>query len=205
MATIVLHGALARFGAPVALDVTSAAEAIRALCAQLPGFRQQLQQGQYRLLRQAGQRKRDLRLETLDTLLEANHSLHILPHVAGAKGGAGKAIIGVALVAAAVAFSPAVVGALGPTLGMGTTAFSVGSFGVTFSQIAGFGALMALGGIAQLISPTPKAGRSAASDSSFLFNGPANATEQGTAVPIVYGRFCAATVIISSDLTAEQL
>lgn len=211
MTVIVLHGDLRRqFGGPFPMDVATPGEAVRALCSQLRGFRRRLQEGAFRLVRRAGGRRRDVDLSMLDMTLGDGQSFHVVPVLAGSKSGAGKAILGIAIVAAAFVFAPAVVGALGPTMGMATTAFSVAGFGVTFSQIAGFGAMMALGGVAQMLSPTPKVssgsgGGRAEANASFIFNGPLNAIEQGNPVPLVYGRFHAGSVLVSSSMTAENI
>ncbi|EPB2066986.1 tail assembly protein, partial [Escherichia coli] len=44
-----LHGDLQRFGRRISLYVNTAAEAIRALSLQVPGFRQKLYEGWYQL------------------------------------------------------------------------------------------------------------------------------------------------------------
>lgn len=212
MAHVYLHGDLQSFGGPFAFDVNSTAEAVRALCSQLKGFRKRLSEGNFRVIRRGAFGGRDLTLVSLTARLKSTHDLHIIPVVAGSgRGkGVGKAILGVALVAASFAFAPAVVGAVGPTLGMGTTAFSIAGFGVTFSQIAGFGASMILGGISQLLSPSPKTNGGGAlsgqpTNASFLFSGPVNVTSQGSPVPLVYGRFICGSVVISSAIATENI
>ncbi|MGS3754646.1 tail assembly protein, partial [Escherichia coli] len=47
LARICLHGDLQRFGRRLSLYVNTAAEAIRALSLQLPGFRRQMTEGWY--------------------------------------------------------------------------------------------------------------------------------------------------------------
>lgn len=210
MATICLHGDLARFGAQHQFAVTTPAEAVRALCAQLRGFRQRLQGGMFRLVRVRAERKHDLSAQMLDTVLDDDTTLHLLPVIAGSGGrGIGKAILGIVLVAAAFAFAPAIVGALGPTLGMATPAFSVLGFSVSFSQIAGFGAAMILGGVIQALSPTPAgigAGQNPPdANASSLFNGPANVAEQGNVIPVIYGRFIGGSLVIAAALISEQI
>lgn len=64
-------------------------------------------------------------------------------------------------------------------------------------------------GISMLLSPTPKAPQQTAApakeEPSFLFNGAVNITEQGGAVPVVYGRARCGSVVISSSVRSEQL
>tara|TARA_Y100000593_G_scaffold64280_1_gene118707 strand:- start:326 stop:1036 length:711 start_codon:yes stop_codon:yes gene_type:complete len=75
----------------------------------------------------------------------------------GKGGGIAMVVIGIALIAVAFYLAPAVVGPMGPTLGMGTTAFSIGSVGISFTQIAMFGASLALQGIMAIVQSQPNA------------------------------------------------
>ncbi len=206
MPHVYLHGDLSRFGGPYDFAVDSPAEAVRALCSQIKGLRQRLSEGAFRVIRKAASIERNVRLEMLGMHLEKEHELHIVPVVAGSKGGVGKVILGVALVAAAIAFAPAGAGLLGADLS--ASAFTVLGASISYGQIAGFGAVLLLGGVSQLLSPSPKGstgGTTAATNPSFIFSGPVNVTEQGHAVPLVYGRFFASSVVISSDLKAENI
>ncbi|PZY80759.1 tail assembly protein, partial [Escherichia coli] len=49
LARICLHGDLQRFGRRLSLYVNTAAEAIRALSLQMPGFRRQMNEGWYQI------------------------------------------------------------------------------------------------------------------------------------------------------------
>ncbi|EPB0529698.1 tail assembly protein, partial [Escherichia coli] len=49
LAHICLHGDLQRFGRRLSLYVNTAAEAIRALSMQMPGFRRQMNEGWYQI------------------------------------------------------------------------------------------------------------------------------------------------------------
>lgn len=206
MARIHLHGALGRqFGRLADYQVRDAAEAIRALAANHPDFEKIFREGSYRLVR--GPRSRggiDLTLDTL-TLGLGSADLHIIPVPAGAKsGGAGKAIMGALIMVVAIYAAPAVVGALGPTQGLGAAAISAGSFSVSYGSIALFGASMMLSGISQMLSPTPKANLPD-SKQSYLFSGPANVSEQGGSVPLVYGRCWVGSTVISSSMDSVQI
>ena len=68
LARICLHGDLQRFGRRLSLYVNTAAEAIRALSMQVPGFRRQMNEGWYQI-RIAGE----------DTAPEAVYALSSLP------------------------------------------------------------------------------------------------------------------------------
>lgn len=191
---IVLHGRLGKvFGRSFMLDVTSPQEALRALTLQLKGFRQHLREGHYRVVRGSMRAGRDLNLDECKLGLGLAQSLHIVPVVAGSASGLGKILAGVALVALAV-FTPA-------------AALTIGSFSLV-PTIGAIGVSLALGGIAQMLAPSPKlTGGSAQADrkDSFLFGGQDNVVTQGGPVPLVYGQFQVGSVVISQGLDVEQL
>lgn len=193
---IVLHGRLGKvFGRSFMLDVASPAEALRALTLQLKGFRNHLREGHYRVVRGELSGGRDLDLEECKLGLGKASSLHVVPVVAGSARGLGKILAGVALVALAV-FMPA-------------TSFALGSFAIGVnSTIGAIGVSLALGGVAQMLAPSPKLqGGSAQADrkDSFLFGGQENVITQGGPVPCVYGQFMVGSVVISAGLNVEQL
>lgn len=183
--TIHLHGAArARFGGPFRLDVTDAAEAVRALCRQLPGFRAFLRAGDWRVRRG----EVDLDLESLRLPIGRARVLHLIPMAAGAgKGkGIGKIVAGVALVAAS--FIP----------GLNVTVA-----GVLFSS----GLSVGLAGVSSLIAPTPRVqsykDRERAPGSA-LFNNTVQMTEPGSPLPLALGREVrAGSIVPSIGLTAE--
>lgn len=193
---IVLHGRLGKvFGRSFMLDVASPAEALRALTLQLKGFRSHLREGHYRVVRGSLRTGRDLDLDECKIGLGRAPALHIVPVVAGSAKGLGKILAGVALVALAV-FLP-------------VTSFAIGSFAIGVNATIGaIGVSLALGGISQLLAPSPKLqGGSAQADrkDSFLFGGQENVITQGGPVPCVYGQFLVGSVVISAGLDVEQL
>jgi predicted phage tail protein len=117
----------------------------------------------------------------------------ITPVLTGAgSGGVGQVIAGVALVALTL-----IPGGL-PIAG--SLATSIGLFG---------GALI-LGGVAQMISPTPKPPglveqNEAARLESNSFSGIVNTTRQGVPVPIAYGRVFVGGAVISAGLDVDQV
>ncbi|WP_376967497.1 phage tail protein (plasmid) [Azospirillum sp. A26] len=201
MARIDLHGALGRqFGRLADYQVRDAAEAIRALAANHPDFDKVFREGSYRLVR--GPRSRggiDLTLDTL-TLGLGNADLHIIPVPAGAKnGGAGKAIMGaLVMVVAIAAAQPWAAASFSAAMSAPAVA------GISHGSIALFGAAMMLSGISQMLSPTPKANLPD-NTQSYLFSGPANVSEQGGSVPLVYGRCWVGSTVISSGMDTEQI
>lgn len=208
--TVVLHGALAQFGASFDLDVKSPVEAIRALIVQIRGFRQALSEGHYRVLKAKTEHlPEDLSLEELKLRLGRNNEIHIVPVIEGSSSGWGKILAGVAIIGLAIAapYALGLAGGLAATI-PGTAIATIGFSGITFGGIAGLGAAIALGGVAQMLSPAPtQAGGSASVDTkaSFLFGSADNVTQQGVPVPLVFGEFVVGSVVISVGLSTEDL
>ena len=207
--TVVLHGALAaRFGSSFELDIKSPAEALRALMLQIKGFRQAFREGNYRVIRATKDVASSLDLEELKLRLGRSREIHIVPVIAGSGlSGWGKVLAGVAIIGLAIAapYALGLAGGLSATFG---AVSAVGFSGISFGQIAAFGALTALAGISQVISPAPSLkGGSASTDrkESFLFGSGANTTAQGGPVPLVFGEFIVGSVVVSSGLSTEEI
>ena len=200
MRTIVLEGSLGnKYGKEFRLDVNSVGEAVRALSSQIPAFLDDLRQGSFRI--SSGILSVDE--ATVNFQLGSAKQIIIRPVVQGAKGGVGKAIVGIALIALAFIAAPV-------AIGLASTAFSVGGVAVSWGTVALFGTSLALSGVAMMMSPIPKVGNygdreSPAERPSFLFNGPANTAEQGAAIPVVYGTVRTGSVIISTGLSTEDV
>jgi predicted phage tail protein len=206
--TVILHGRLSQFGGSFDLDVKSPAEAIRALIVQIKGFRQALREGHYHILKgQPARRREDLSLEELKLRLGRNSEIHIVPAIEGSSSGWGKILAGVAIVALAIAapYALGIAGGLSATFG---AISAIGFSGISFGTIAGLGAAVALGGVAQLLSPAPAlSGGTASVDTkaSFLFGSADNVTTEGVPVPLVFGEFVVGSVVISVGLSTEEL
>lgn len=187
--TIRLYGKLgARFGRVHRLAVANAAEAARALCVLLPGFKQELATSEERGIRYAVFVGKENVGE--DRLHEppGNQDIRIAPVLHGSKrGGVLQTIVGVVLV---------VVGAVISYFGGGLGA-----------PIMKLGAAMILGGVIQMLSPQPRglsAKDSPNNGASYNFNGPVNTTAQGNPVPILYGRLVVGSAVISGGIYAED-
>ena len=128
--------------------------------------------------------------------------LIIAPIVSGG-GALGRILIGVALVAlsfgvASIAAGAALAGSLS---GFGLQALAFVTQAGLYAGIA-----MTVTGIAQLLTPTPDAQKETDRKDSFLFDRASDLTVQGQPVPILYGKFLAASpLIISSALTTQQV
>lgn len=187
--TIRLYGYLgARFGRIHRLAVASAAEAVRALCAMVPGFEAELIGSKSRGIRYAvflGRQnigKDDLALPP------GQDDIRIAPVLQGAKrAGLFQTILGAALIA---------VGAV--------VSFYGGGAGTPIMQ---FGAAMMLGGVVQMLSPQ-QVGLSAKDGpdnaASYSFNGPVNTSAQGNPVPLLYGRLTVGSAVVSAGIYAED-
>jgi predicted phage tail protein len=146
---IKLYGKLAKFIGKRVLeaDVASAAEAVRFLVANWPQVEKHMADQHYRVS-----------VGTYDLDPDELHNpagqqvIKIVPVMMGA-GTVGKIVAGVALVALAIA-APYIAGAL---VWGGTLSYAAGSALIAIAPFIGMiGASVALGGVAQLLSPVPK-------------------------------------------------
>ncbi|EES0864702.1 tail assembly protein [Escherichia coli] len=183
-----LHGDLQRFGRRISLYVNTAAEAIRALSLQVPGFRRQMNEGWYQIRiagRDAGENELSARL---NEPLANGAVLHIVPRLAGAKsGGVFQTVLGAALVAAAI-WMP----------GIGIAASNI-----MFSM----GAAMALGGVAQLLAPKAKTPEYRSTDNgkqNTYFSSLDNMIAQGNPMPVPYGEMLVGSRRISQDISTRD-
>lgn len=198
--TIILTGeARRRFGREfqLHLDTHSPAEAIRALCAVIEGFKDYLLNAQRRGIEFAVWRGRGSKAENIgaEQLREpAGGVIRIAPIHAGAKsGGVLTTIVGAVLI---------VVGAIGMYTPFGQ-AFGGAAWG---PYAISTGIAMVAGGVVQMLSPQPKLNKSADSaqnQASDIFNGAVNTTAQGNCVPVLYGGpMEIGSVVISAGIEA---
>lgn len=191
--TIRLYGQLgSRFGRSFRLAVNSPAEAVRALCAILPGFERYLHDAKRNGLAFAvfiG--KQNLSKEQLQDP-PGNEDIRIAPVLLGSKrGGVLQTILGVVLI---------VVGIYGNI---------AGGWGQPFIN-AGVG--MVIGGVAQMLGPQPKglgSQDSVENRPSYSMNGTVNTQAQGNPVPVAYGGhdqkgMLTGSAVISGGIMAEE-
>jgi predicted phage tail protein len=179
---IKLYGKLAKFIGHRVLeaDVATAAEAVRFLLANWPELEAHMSDQHYRVS-----------VGTYDIDLEELHHpagaapISFVPVVAGA-GAVGRIIAGIALVAIGL-FVPGI-GALGVQL------------------LVTVGASLALSGVAQLLTPTPKISQDEADPrKSFSFSGIQNTNRAGVPVPVIYGETLTGSVVISAGIDIVQV
>lgn len=194
---VYLHGALAKkYGKVFTFDVATAGDAIRALVCNFPNIKKDLYDGAWHVVRGKIKDGLSLEAEQLNTFKLGNAELHIMPYVAGSKqGGALKVILGVALLGFSL-----FMGLSTPLIGVSGGA-AIG--GLTYGNLAMFGAAVALAGVSSLLSPDEKAKED--KDSSFALRGPTNVYEQGYPVPLVYGEVITGGVMISGGVDVERI
>ena len=192
-----LYGELAKFVGYRVLeaDVASAAEAVRFLLANWPELEQHMAKQHYRVRTAA----HDLGEDDLHNPM--GQELRIIPVIAGA-GATGRILIGIALIAASF-FFPAAAGATA-ALKIGASTFSSFGAAVFFA-----GTSLVLGGIAQLLTPTPKLTQGIDSEGdprkSFSFSGIQNTSRAGVPVPVVYGETLVGSVVVSAGIDIVQV
>lgn len=201
MTEVYLHGDLAmKFGPVHKFDVFSVAEACRAMEANHKGFYNAIRPGKFQIIRGDYENGEDTPEEML-TFGLSGRPVHIVPVVEGGKSSKGiiSIVLGVVLIGAALFFAP--IAAAGFSAAMST---GIGFAGLTFGNIAMFGAALALGGISQLMAPAPEVSDYKTRDKkvSFLFDGPVNRGEQGGALPLIYGGpIRVGSVVVSGGIT----
>ena len=221
-----LYGPLAKFigQRKFLAEISSAGEAVRMLLANFPGLERHMADQYYKVIV-------DSHESDLDEIhYPASQTIKIVPVLGGAGGGTGKILAGVALVAFAIIAGPAA----GGFLGLGASAFGTAATATTAATgfvlgagaaavIGSVGVALILGGVSQLLSPTPQLGQiGPASQSlggrntttegtemdpqeSYSFSGIQNTSRQGTPVPVVYGETIVGSVVISAGIDVDTI
>lgn len=214
-----LYGPLAKFigQRKFLAEVASAGEAVRMLLANFPGLEKHMADQYYKVI-----------VDGYDSDLgeihyPASQSIKIVPVLGGAGGGTGKILAGVALVALAIVGGPIAGGFLGLGAGVGGGAVT-GFLGAAAANIIGaVGTALILGGVSQLLSPTPQLGQIGPASmspgagstttegteldpqESYSFSGIQNTSRQGTPVPVVYGETIVGSVVISAGVDVDNI
>ena len=187
---IKLYGALAKFVGHRVLeaDVATAAEAVRFLVTNWPELEGHMAKQYYRV-HTAGE---DLTLDDVHNPM--GREIQIVPVMAGA-GAIGRILLGVALIAGAFFTGGATIGCAAAWLG--PTAVKL---------IVGVGASLVLGGVAQLLTPTPTTSQDEGDPrKSFSFSGIQNTTRAGVPVPVVFGEMLVGGIVVSAGADIVQV
>ena len=205
---IKVYGSLAKFlkRRVFRADVANPAEAVRFLLANFPALRSHMADQHYKVLVSDNALDIGDQPEQLHYPIGADEEIKIVPVMVGA-GGIGDAItqilVGVALVAAAIFI---------PGLGLGLA-------GATVTQIGLLGGALVLGGVSQLLTPTPNisaaqgaVGTQATTreteldpQKSYSFSGIQNTSRQGVPVPLIYGETLVGSIVISAGIDTVQV
>lgn len=199
--TIQVYGRLAHFLGQRTFKaaINSPAEAIRFLVANFPGLEAHMADQHYKVLAN----DTELELNEIHLPTRRNEPIKIVPVLVGA-GATGRIIAGVALFAIATL----------ATAGGGAV------FGAAFAKNLGLlagaqavGLSLALGGVAQLLTPVPRItpfGKTTSDTDldprkSYSFNGIQNTSRQGVPVPVIYGETLVGSVVISAFTNTFQV
>ena len=188
---IKLYGKLAKFIGHRVLeaDVATAAEAVRFLLANWPEVEKHMADQHYRVSIGAY----DIDLEELHHPAGAA-PIRFVPVVAGA-GAVGRILAGIAIIAFAIV-----------TAGAGIAGLGLGFSASTAISIGLVGASLVIGGIAQLLTPTPSTSQDEGDPrKSFSFSGVQNTSRAGVPVPVVYGETLVGSVVISAGIDIVQV
>lgn len=187
LTNVYLHGRLGKlYGREWRLDVRSPAEAIRAIDVNLKGLLRD------HLSKEGTKKFYKVCLGNLDNALDKSElttnsgrvDIHIAPVPKGRKSGGAKILAAIAIVVATY-FG-------GPALGL-----KAGSMFYTVAYTTA--ASLAIGGIVQLLTPTPSFNNDSDGDGrgSSLFQGNSVVTTQGSTVGLVYGRMMVTPMPVS--------
>lgn len=190
--TVRLSGELGvKYGKEHRFDVSTPAEAIRALSANFPQFKKDL----------ASSHERNVGYQIINGKCElenenqvnepASGEIVIVPVIMGASAGT-RILVGAVIIAVAATLDILSVGATAPIT----------------PYMYGIGISLVLGGVIELLSPVPKIKapeERGDNKPSYLFNGPVNTTNQGHPVPIGYGRVLVGGGIVSAGISIDQI
>lgn len=182
-----LHGYLAdKYGPDHNIIVKSAAEAIRALEANYRGFARSIKGDMYYSIVRGKDLNQGKDLSEEELTMQFDESdWHIIPVPEGAKsGGLFMMLLGAVLIVAS---------------------FWVGGPAWLAPAMLKAGIGIAIGGLAQLMAPAPVTNNYAERErpeerASYLFDGARNKTEQGDAIPVVYGETFVGSVVVSAGI-----
>ncbi|NMY08505.1 tail assembly protein [Pseudomonas veronii] len=183
LTTILLFGQLRQFGRSFRLSVRTTAEAIKALCVQVPGFERFLSNAKSRGIEFAVFRgKKNIGEGELSFGGEGD--IRIAPVITGSKrAGILQTIVGVVLLAISYVFP------------------------VTAPYLAPAGIGLVAGGVIQMLSPQAGGLKTSAAPENtpgYAFGSAKNTTASGNPVPLCYGKRRVGGAIISAAIYAED-
>ena len=200
MRKIKLYGELAKITGHKELEavVNTTAQAVSFLVNNFPELEGHMADKYYQVLLE----KENVNIDELHFPI-GKSDIKFVPVVSGS-GGIGKALLGGVLIAASFGVG-----------GLFTTPLAFGGVGIGFAAAGigakaafGIGASLVLGGVSDMLFPTPKAPQFSSEQDprlSFHFSGTQQTSRAGTPVPLVYGEIFTGSVVISSSIDTEQV
>lgn len=201
---IKLYGYLAkRFPKTLKANVTNAKDAIKAYEANHPGFKQAISKTRsYAIVRGSDLKKGKSITKDEISMNFSDNTWHIIPKplMYGSSKGIFSFIIGAVLIAASFWTG-------GATAVPGAKMLGIGA---GFSGLAGtLGAALVLGGIAQMITPSPQSPSFSDNEGnkkqSYLLNNPNNLVEPGNSIPMAYGEVFIGSINIGAGLNVTDI
>lgn len=181
MTTIKLYGQLRQFGRSFRISVRSPAEAVKALCIQIPGFERFISNAKSRGIEFAVFRG-SKNLEEKELSFGGSGEIRIAPVITGSKrGGLLQTIVGAVLI--------------------------VASFIPGFQALLPVGIALVAGGVIQMLSPQAQGLKTSAAPENtpgYAFGSAKNTTASGNPVPLCYGKRRVGGAIISAAIYAED-
>ncbi len=192
-----LYGELADFVGHKELDavINSTADAIRFLVSNFPKLEAHMADRYYKVLVD------DYEIGEEDIHNPIGQSdISIVPVIAGAGGGLGRTLLGVAMIGLAFAMPGANFSGLGFSAAKGFSGFQ--------AAIGNIGIALTLQGVSQMLFPLPQPQDFNNEEDpriSFSFSGVQNTSRAGTSHPIVYGEIVTGSVVISAGIDTNQV
>ena len=192
-----LYGELADFVGHKELDavINSTADAIRFLVSNFPKLEAHMADRYYKVLVD------DYEIGEEDIHNPIGQSdISIVPVIAGAGGGLGRTLLGVAMIGLAFTMPGANFSGLGFSAAKGFSGFQ--------AAVGNLGIALTLMGVSQMLFPLPKRPDFSNEEDpriSFSFSGVQNTSRAGTSHPIVYGEIVTGSVVISAGIDTNQV
>lgn len=182
----------------IEIDVATVAKSIQCLLAYHPKAESYMMNRNYRVL-----------VEDRSTELEELHypagrgDIKIVPVITGESGrGLGSILLGAALIGVAFMNPAFGLSSFAKTQAAGITAF--GQLGTLTKSAFYIGTYLVLGGISQMLTPTPETPEEDP-ENSFAFNSPVNTARAGLAIPLIYGERLVGSAVISAGIRTERV
>lgn len=180
--TIHLYGEASRLGTSIQLDADNVQMLFAGLTSSFKGFRQLLLKTEkFALVKKVNDSYESITEGTLFEPFNETEELHFIPVLNGQDPST----------------AYAVASAMGAT----------GAWAVVAAAVIYIGMIYAMSYLAASLAPTPEVDGSESADNqpSFMFNGAVNVTEEGYAVPVVFGRVLTGSVVISVGTEVENI